>query len=96
MTRISCTPNPPVAGQSVTICYDFSGSGLTEAKLQVEFTLAPPGSSTSTYTVKPASNCVTVQVPTNAVAMKVHDTTGVSTDFTTEVDAPPIEEGAGA
>lgn len=96
MTRISCTPNPPVAGQPVKICYDFNGSGIGQTNLEVEFTLSPTGSSSSTHTVKVGDHCVTIQVPSNAVAMKVHDTTGTTTDLVTDVVAPPIEEGAGA
>ncbi len=95
MTRISSTPNPPVTGQTVTICYDFNGSGIGQTDLKVEFTLSPTGSSSSTHTVKVGDHCVTIQVPANAVQMKVHDTTGTTTDLITNVVAPPIEEGAG-
>ena len=76
--RISFNPDPPQAGQPLTICYDFSGTGLSFTHLKVTFT--PPVVSPATYVVTPDAPCVTVTVPRGAVSILVEDIDGPSPD----------------
>lgn len=74
-SRISITPNPPEAGKTAKVCYDFIGSGITSTVLDVEFT--PPTGSGS-YPVSIGSPCVDVPIPDGAEFVLITDQDGVS------------------
>jgi len=82
--RITFDPNPPVQGQSLDICYNFSGSGITQTTLRVTF---DPGGQTSDHDVTDTSNCVTITVPLNATSIVVEDLSGTSPNRTSPVDS---------
>jgi len=73
--RISYTPNPPVQGRSLTICYDFAGSGITATTLRVTFS---PGGGSSDHDVSDSDPCVTITVPGNAESITIEDLDGDS------------------
>lgn len=76
--RISLDPDPPVQGQPVEICYDFSGLELNSTRLKVTF--KPQTEAPTEHTVTPGDNCVTVQVPAGAESILVEDLDGPSPD----------------
>lgn len=75
--RITLDPDPPSQGTVVTICYNFSGSGVTSTTLKVKF---GSGDSGTTYEVSEANPCVEVDVPSGATAITVEDMNGPSPD----------------
>jgi hypothetical protein len=75
--RITLNPANPVQGQNVTICYNFTGSGITSTQLQVTYS---PNGPTTTYTVTTSSPCVDVPVPLDATSILVEDLVGNSPD----------------
>jgi hypothetical protein len=75
--RISLQPDPPTQGRKVTICYEFSGSGISSTTLRVTFTGA---SGSTNYEVSASSPCVTIDVPDTATAITVEDLNGDSPD----------------
>ena len=75
-SRISVTPDPPEGGRSMEVCYDFSGSGLESAALDVSF---DPGETTR-HTVTPQDPCFTIEVPGNADTYLIEDMSGQSAD----------------
>lgn len=75
--RIKLDPDPPQAGKPLTICYEFSGLQIEQTVLRVTFT---PNDGSDDYTVTRASNCVTVDVPSNALQITVEDQGGPSPD----------------
>lgn len=80
--RISIDPDPPVHGQSLTVCYDFAGTNLQKVTLVLTFT---PGGIV-TLELLPGVPCKSVLVPSNATSLKIVDTSGNSQDLVTEVD----------
>ena len=82
---ISVTPDPPVAGQNMTVCYDFDGTGLTETHLDVHFN--PAGGSVGVHltTVKP---CATIRCPDGAGGVAIEDQDGQSDDWMSPVTPP--------
>lgn len=79
---ISITPDPPVAGQSATICYDFENSGETgTVKLQVTWTMADGTEQSETIKVDPTDPCEQVDVDKDARFLNVQDLTGGSVDL---------------
>jgi hypothetical protein len=75
--RITLTPPNPEQGGSVTICYNFTGSGVNATTLQVTFS---PSGAPVDYPVTQSSPCVTIQVPSTALAILVKDLVGPSPD----------------
>ncbi|MCR9244659.1 MAG: hypothetical protein NXI31_06475 [bacterium] len=71
---ISLDPYPPVQGQAVKICYTFEG-GVTSVSITVSFS---PSGPTSTHTLTPSDNCVTIGVPNDAEDITVVDNSGAS------------------
>lgn len=78
---ITCTPDPPVAGQPVEICFKFSSGDPSPITLSVVFTLKPNGSSSANVQVSESQPCATITVPANADGMLVTDPTGTSAPF---------------
>lgn len=78
---ISCNPDPPVAGQTVEICFDFQPGNPSPITLQVDFSLKPSGVGSTTVQVSDTQKCGTVTVPSNADGMLVTDPTGTSAPF---------------
>lgn len=76
--RITLNPDPPVAGQTLEICYDFSGLGLDKMRLRVTFD--PDVVSPAEYSVTPDHPCVTILVPEGAQSITVEDLDGPSPD----------------
>lgn len=72
---ISGTPDPPQAGQKLTICYDFSKVEATSVELSVEFD--PPSGSVSVH-LTAAVPCADVNVPSGAGDVLVVDQSGAS------------------
>lgn len=58
MQRITFSPDPPEAGKTLKICYEFAGSGVSSTRLEVSYD--PPNGSTK-YDVTPQNPCVTIQ-----------------------------------
>ena len=83
--RITLDPQPPVRGQSVTITYDFDGSGITSTTLRVTF---DPGGVTSDHDLTAQNNSVTIAVPANATSILVEDLSGVSPNQSSAVVKP--------
>ncbi|MFN3244820.1 MAG: hypothetical protein ACE37K_25180 [Planctomycetota bacterium] len=83
--RISFDPTPPVRGQSVTICYDFDGAGITSTTLRVTF---DPGGQSSDHDVSDQNHCVTITVPSDAKSILVEDLSGVSPNNTSPCVKP--------
>lgn len=77
---ISCTPDPPVAGQDVKICFKFRSGDPSPINLTVEFT-TPNGVTSQIVQVSESQPCGTVAVPVGATGMTVTDPTGTSADF---------------
>jgi hypothetical protein len=76
---ISFEPDPPEAGSSLKICYDFDNAGgIDKTRLQVSFN--PPVVSTATYDVDRKDNCVTIVLPAGALTILVKDLDGPSAD----------------
>ena len=75
--RITLDPDPPLAGQKVTICYDFEGLELSETTLRVSF---PGTGGTADYEVSVNNPCVTIDVPGTATRIAVEDLDGPSPD----------------
>ena len=75
--RISLDPEIPTQGQSVTISYDFHGTGMSETRLEV---LIGPGDRTTTYTVTAAAPSVTITIPSDGTSYLVEDIDGPSPD----------------
>lgn len=75
--RISLDPDPPTAGASVLICYDFDGSGLFSTNLTTSFR---PGGAPVTFEVTVASPCKWVKVPSGTTHLVVEDDSGISPD----------------
>lgn len=74
--RISVDPDPPEAGESLQICYDFSGTGLESTTLTVTF---DPGGSENLL-VTPHAPCQTITVPSNAEVYNITDQSAQSQD----------------
>lgn len=73
--RITVSPNPPCAGQSATICYDFSGVSGTTVNLTLEF--EPDSIANIDITIdKDVSNCKTVTIPAGALRLTIVDPNG--------------------
>ena len=81
--RISLNPDPPKAGEKLTICYDFEGSGSDSATLVVTFT---PGGVPASYEVTREEPCVVIQVPIEATWITVEDRDGPSPDASAPVE----------
>jgi hypothetical protein len=81
--RISCQPDPPVGGDEVTICYDFSNLKIDRTTLLVTF---KPPASTTDHDVTVETPCFTVLVPASAQTMVVEDESGISPDLSVVVD----------
>lgn len=79
--RITIDPDPPVQGQSVTVCYDFAGTALQKVDLVLSYT--PSG--TVLVTVTPAAPCAIAAVPGNATSLKIVDLTGTSPPLVVEI-----------
>jgi hypothetical protein len=75
--RISFSPNPPVQGESVEICYDFTGLSITSTTLVVTFS---PGGSPTSYSVSTEIPCFTITVPGSATSFLIHDSSKNSPD----------------
>lgn len=73
---ITVTPDPPVAGQSATICYDFSKLENPPASITLSLTWSPSSvTGPTTVTVTPTQHCVTITVPDDATGLTVDDPT---------------------
>jgi hypothetical protein len=81
--RITLDPEPPIRGQSVTICYEFDGSGLTEVVLAITFSPPPV---TVFRTVTTTDPCADVDVPDGAQSITVADESGTSPDKVSPVE----------
>jgi len=81
--RITLDPDPPQAGQKLTICYKFEGSGRKEATLVVTFT---PRTGGGTFEVTEEEPCVTIDVPAGATWITVEDEGGPSPDASAPVE----------
>lgn len=80
--RITLNPDPPVQGQSVTICYDFDGAGVDATRIRVTF---GPGEDAVTYALEVEDNCITITVPDGSTSIEVVDLEGSSPTRTAPV-----------
>ena len=76
---ISVTPDPPVAGESLTICYSASAANPPPS---LNITLTPPGPPDEVR-VPPNQDprCETITVPLNATNILIDDPSGQSQSF---------------
>lgn len=79
MATITLSPRPPVAGQSLTICYE---GGPYPVTLGLDW--RPAGTPTS-VTLTAANHCQKVTVPTNATSLAVTDPTHNAEDVATVI-----------
>lgn len=80
---ISANPNPATAGGTITICYDFYGSGQTgEVILDVTFDGTGGGMSLK---LTPEEPCATITVPLRCTSILLQDMTGNSDDLVVAV-----------
>ena len=80
--RISIDPDPPIHGQSLTVCYDFAGTNLQKVDLTLTFS---PGGST-TIRLLPSAPCQVVLVPSTATSLEIVDGSGTSPSLVVEVE----------
>ena len=72
--RITNCTEDPVAGGTMSICYDFSGDDVSPpVTLTLTWDPAPGGVSDITLT---SSECVTVNIPSNARQVTLEDPNG--------------------
>jgi hypothetical protein len=83
--RITLIPPTPEQGGSVTICYNFTGSGVDTTTLRVTFI---PNGAAVDYEVSEGARCVTVSVPSTAIQIQVEDIDGPSPDKNAAVNPP--------
>jgi hypothetical protein len=77
MATINITPDPPVAGQVLKICYD----GPLPASFKLTWTPpGPPGTATIPAGTNPP--CTKVNVPAGSSGLLIHDSSGLATDLT--------------
>ena len=76
--RFTIDPDPPQAGQPVKICYEFTGTPLTETEIKIDW--RPDTIPDESHAVTPADPCVTVTVPAGASGGFLIDTKGYSDD----------------
>ena len=85
--RITISPNPPVAGQQLEICYDFTGMpGTSSATLNIDWT--PDSVPSTSVEVTAEEPCVTITVPLDADTYLIKDETGESEDLGGVVGQP--------
>lgn len=79
MIRFTIDPDPAQTVQPLKICYDFTGLGITEVKIQIDWrpNSIPDGLEPATA----ADPCVTVTVPAGATNGYLIDSTGNSGDL---------------
>lgn len=82
------TPDPPVCGQPVKICYNFDGAppGTNTVTVRVKFT--PPGTSQD-YQLTLTEPCVQVDVPGEANFLDILDLNGHSRAWQSVCDPGP-------
>lgn len=78
-TRITATPNPAKVGDTVTVCYNFAGSGITgPVTLSVTYDGTDGGESLQVELLSPCSSFV---VPEGCISALIEDMTGSSGDL---------------
>ena len=79
---ISVTPDPPVAGESLTICYSAS----VTPPICLDLTWVPTGPPDS-VPIPPNQDprCKTITVPLNATSILIDDPSGQSQSFASSV-----------
>lgn len=73
MSDWTVTPDPPVCGQPVTICFN----GAVPTTIEITFN---PGNTTS-HPITEENRCVTVDIPAEAITCGAHDTSGGTVDY---------------
>lgn len=76
---ISVNPDPPKAGQPVTICYDFREGDPDPALLTVEIDV-PGGTNSQSIELTKAEPCETIAIPAGATGLLITDPYGPSAD----------------
>lgn len=68
--RISVSPEPPHRGDTIQVCYDFSGLQIVQAKIEVNFD--PPAGSQS-FQISPGDPCFDITIPSTAQGVDIID-----------------------
>ena len=88
MKRYILSPDPPKAGSSLIVCYDFitpdENGDSASSPVAIDLTYEPPTGSLS-ITLTAGVCCETVSVPAGAKLLTLHDQTGQSEDRTAPV-----------
>lgn len=77
---ISISPDPPVAGQPLKICFAFSKGDPSPIDLNVEFTTSN-GVTSQIVQVSESQPCATITVPSDGFGITITDPTGTAADF---------------
>lgn len=77
--RYSIEPNPPKAGKSAKVCYDFAGSGTTSAPTTIKW--VPDTIPATQFTLTSSEPCREIIVPAGATEGFATDDGGHSGDL---------------
>lgn len=77
---ISSDPDPMQQGQPAKVCFDFRPGDPDTIPLIVTWTVEE-GTLQETCTLKRNDPCHTIDVPADAVAVNIEDTTATSADY---------------
>lgn len=77
--RYSISPDPPVAGKTAKLCYDFKGSGITSAPTTIKW--VPTTIPATVLTLTTAEHCREINIPAGATDGFATDDTGTSGDL---------------
>ncbi len=84
--RFSFDPNPPVAGEYFTLCYDFAGPPKATSPVTVRIHITGGGGTTFDVVLDEVKQCHEFTMPSAAATMNIHDLSGQSDDVTVIVD----------
>lgn len=80
--RFSIDPDPPQAGQWLTICYDFEGPPKATSPVTVKIQITGGGGQILTVELNEITQCYEFELPSTALTINLHDTSGQSEDMT--------------